>query len=164
MMITNHVNLDLQQPGQPAVINAVQEDRCTRQLKIKLTSGGADWPVPDTASVLVCFSRPDGAGGQYDTLPTGAAAWSAEGNVLTVLLAPQVLAVSGVVSLWITLSEGDSRLSTFAVLVNVAPRAGTDQDGGELLDVGSLILTDRQSGTRCRVYVSDSDLMMEEVN
>lgn len=163
MMITSIFTMDLQQPDKPAVVNAVQEDRYTRQLQITLTSAGADWPVPGNAGVLVCYTRPDGTGGRYDILPDGAAAWSASGNVLTVILAPQVLAVPGPVSLWITLTQAQTQLSTFSVLVNVAPRADP-ADGAEHTDVSALILTDRETNARFRFFVSGGDLMMEEVN
>lgn len=158
MMITNNVKLDLMLPGYPAIINAVQEDRYTRQLKITLTASGEDWSVPEGVSAMVHYSRPDGTGGQYDTLPDGAAAWSAAGNVLTVVLAPQVLAVAGSVNLWITLLQGQLQLSTFAVLLNVAPKAEPADSGTY---IRGLLLTDAETQTRYRIHVAGGNLMME---
>jgi len=132
MMITSRVSMELLAPAEPAVISGVQEDRYTRQLEMTLTRSGESWPVPEDVTVLVRYSRPDGSGGQYDTLPNGAQAWSAQNNVLTVALAPQVLAVPGAVNLWVSLIRQEVQLSTFAVVLHVAPKAGDDVQSTEV--------------------------------
>ena len=128
MMIKSKVSMDLMSPGNPPVVNGVKDDRYTRALEISLMASGTDWTVPEDAQVLISFSRPDGSGGQYDTLPNGSKAWSAEGNVLTVMLPPQVLAVSGPVSLWVSLIREEVQLSTFAIMLNVQGKAGADME------------------------------------
>lgn len=163
MMITNNVTMDLMLPGYPAVMYAVQEDRYTRQLRIELKCSGMNWPVPENVALRVRYARPDGTGGEYDTLPDGSSAWSAIGNVLTVLLAPQVLEVAGSVSLWITLLQGQIQLSTFPVLLHVTSKT-VPADNGTHTDVGGMILTDTKTQLRYRVYVSGGELMMEVMN
>lgn len=127
MKLISKISMDLMIPGYPPVISGVQDDRYSRELELALTASGEDWTVPSDAEVLVFFSRADGSGGRYDVLPDGTRAWSASGNVLTVALAPQVLAVPGPVNLWITLVRHEIQLSTFAVVLNVRPKAG-EQD------------------------------------
>ena len=132
MMITNKVSMDLMTPGVPAVINGVQEDRYTRSVELTLTISGEAWTIPEDVNILIRYARADGSGGQYDTLPNGEAAWAAKGNVLMVRLAPQVLALSGVVNLWISLIRQEVQISTFALLLNVHSKAGvyeTDSQG-----------------------------------
>lgn len=130
MMIVKKTNMDFLTGGHPAVVNAVENDRYVRALELTLTDGGAPWPVPEDAGVLVSYSRTDGSCGRYDTLPNGEAAWTAEDNVLTVVLAPQLMAVPGPVNVWISLIRGQAQLSTYAVVLNVLPGAG-EPDGEE---------------------------------
>lgn len=124
MKMISKINMDLMIPGYPPVISGVQDDRYTRQLELSLTADGETWTIPSGVSVLVYFSRADGSGGKYDVLPDGSKAWKISGNVITVDLAPQVLSVPGPVNLWITLLKQEVQLSTFAVVLNVQPKAG----------------------------------------
>lgn len=158
MMITNNVTLDLMKPGNPPIIHGVQEDRFTRRLALKLTAQGLDWIIPSDVSVEIAYSRCDGTGGRYDALPDGSAAWTFSGSTLTVVLPPQVLAVSGPVNLWITLRQGEEQLSTFPVVLDVA--AGQAAEGGEFAFVSCLVLTDQETGSRSRIRVSGGQLWM----
>ena len=119
MIITQKANLDLNDPGQTPRFNAVQDDRYSRNLELTLYSDGVSWPIPEDAAVLIRYSKPDGTGGEYDSLPDGSAAWAVEENVLTLALAPQVLTVPGMVSLSASLISGDQQITTFAVCLNV---------------------------------------------
>lgn len=119
MIITNKVNMDLRQPGFLPAIHAVQNDRYCRNLELTLLFGGEAWMIPEGVNVLVRYSKADGTGGEYDTLPDGSAAWTGEENVLTVALAPQVLTVPGPVHLAVSLVVGSCRVTTFSVLLNV---------------------------------------------
>lgn len=94
MIITSKIEMDLNWYDQPKV-EALQDDQYSRDVQITLLSDGAPWEVPEGASVIVNYIKPDGLGGEYDTMPNGDTAWSASGNVLTVKLAPQVLTVAG---------------------------------------------------------------------
>ena len=120
MIITSKLKMDLTQHTAIPMIHAVQDDRYSRYLELSLFSAGAPWPVPEDASVRVRYSKSDGKGGEYDTLPDGSCAWSKAENVLTIALAPQVLTVPGPVRLSVVLLQGHRRLSTFTILVRVA--------------------------------------------
>lgn len=119
MIITNQIKMDLTQQRPVEPIHAVQDDRYCRNLELSLTVGGEIWEIPVDAAVLIRYSKSDGTGGEYDTLPDGTAAWTAEGNVLTVALAPQVLTVPGPTSISIVLVRNEVQISTFPLLINV---------------------------------------------
>lgn len=125
MIITNKVTMDLKQLSWVAAIAAVQDDRYSRNLEITLLSGGETWEIPADAAVVIRYSKPDGMGGVYDTLPDGASAWSANGNILTVALAPQVLTTPGVVNLAVTMIREQQQISTFTILIHVTPKVGS---------------------------------------
>lgn len=125
MIITNKVTMDLKQLSWVAAIAAVQDDRYSRNLEITLLSGGEIWEIPEDAAVVIRYSKPDGIGGAYDTLPDGSTAWSANGNILTVALAPQVLTTPGVVNLAVTLIREHQQISTFTILIHVTPAVGS---------------------------------------
>jgi len=131
MKITHKVNLDLQQIGSVPVVPVVQKDWYSRYLEISLSCGGENWPIPETARALVSYSKADGKGGSYDTLPDGTKGWTAEGNVLTIALAPQVLTRAGAVNLTVSLLEGQEQISTFLLLLDVQAAAGSQQEDSE---------------------------------
>lgn len=119
MIIVNKVNMDLTQPGFVPVVNVVQNDRYSRALELTLYSGGEVWSIPEEASAVIRYSKSDGKEGLYDALPNGEKAWSAAENVLTVMLAPQVLTAAGAVQLEVSLLEKDVQITTFSILLNV---------------------------------------------
>ena len=118
MTITSKIEMDLNWYDQPKV-EALQDDQYSRDVQITLLSDGAPWAVPEGASVIVNYIKPDGLGGEYDTMPNGDTAWSASGNVLTVKLAPQVLTVPGAVYMGITMVLEHKAINTFRILINV---------------------------------------------
>lgn len=119
MIITQKIKLDFARRGITPRVYAVQGDSYTREVEISLYENDAAWAVPDGASVMVRYRKPDGTGGVYDTLPDGTQAWSASGHSLTVTLAPQMLTVEGFVQAQIQISQGTNVLATtgFDVLV-----------------------------------------------
>lgn len=129
MLVTTKISIDLQRPVLPAVINAVQGDQNTRRLEISLYSGGTAWPVPEGAEVAMRYRKFDKTKGYYDTMPDGSSAWSAQGNVITMLLAPQMLTVAGPVMAQLEMILNSSLLATFTMQINVAenPAAGVLQ-------------------------------------
>lgn len=131
MMIIRKANMDFLTGGHPVLVNAVENDRYVRGLELTLTDGGVPWTVPEDARILVSYSRADGSSGCYDTLPNGETAWTAEENVLSVVLAPQLMAVPGPVNVWISLIRGQEQLSTYAVVLKVLPCAGEIGGGAE---------------------------------
>lgn len=102
------------------VVNAVQNDRYCRNLEMELYAGDTPWQIPETAAVVVSYVKPDGKGGEYDTLPDGTVGWFAQGNTLTVALAPQMLTVPGVTCMMISVILEEKQISTFGILVNVS--------------------------------------------
>lgn len=128
MIVTSKISMDLLENGYVPAIEAVQNDRYCRNLELTLYAGGEAWAVPEDAEVVVHYSKSDGTGGEYDTLPDGSCAWSAAENVLTVALAPQVLTAVGPVNLAVSLSVGDARVTTFSLLVNVQAEVGSEVD------------------------------------
>ena len=90
MLITTKLALDFQKPTNPVTVNAVQGDQNTRCIQVSLLSGGEPWQIPEGVRVAMRFRKPDMTGGYYDAMPDGTDAWSADGNVVTMQLAPQI--------------------------------------------------------------------------
>ena len=126
MIVTSKLTMDLQNPAPAGRIHAVQNDRYCRNLEITLLAGGESWPVPEDAAVVIRYSKADGTDGEYDVLPDGTAAWTAEENVLTVALAPQVLTAAGPVSLMLSVILEEKQISSFRVLLQVDPAVGLE--------------------------------------
>lgn len=122
MIATTKFSMDLARPGVTPILDAVQEDKYSRELQIGLYTNGVAFPVPEDCAVLIRYGKPDGRGGVYDTMPDGTAAWSISGNEVTVRLAPQVCTVAGKVTLSVTLLHGGAELSCFPVQLNVHGR------------------------------------------
>lgn len=118
-MITHKLTMDLAKFNSITTIHATQFDHYSHQLEISLQENGNNWSIPQTASVQVQYSKADGTGRKYHTLPDGRCAWQIAGNTLTVILEPLVLTVPGAVSLSITLMQGQMQISTFSVIVSV---------------------------------------------
>ena len=120
MMYVKH-KLEIDLSGQAVMprVDMVEGDQYARQLELSLLCGGESWEIPEDVHAAVRFRKPDGTGGEYDSLPDGSPAWSASGNVLTVELAPQVLSCPGNGILSVVLTQGDARVSTFHILFQV---------------------------------------------
>lgn len=120
MTITQHISIDLQQPGNAPMIHATQGDEYTRAVEIDLYSGGMAWNPPSGCEVVIRYGKPDGKGGIYGTLPDGTTAWSIDGNTVSVVLAPQMLTVPGIVKAQVLIVVDQKQLvSTFYFAVNV---------------------------------------------
>ena len=123
MITTSKLQMDLTKDTSPAAIQVMQDDRYSRNVELSLFSGGDSWIIPDGVSVLIRYSKADGTGGTYDTMPDGSTAWFAAENILTVALAPQVLTVPGPVTLTISLLQDHIQISLFSIFLNVKPVA-----------------------------------------
>ena len=119
MVITHKLPMDLEVKASNLWIEMPQGDECTRKIRFVLTANGLPWEIPADAAVMICFHKQDGTVGEYDTLPDGTLAWSAERNVLTVTVAPQILAAAGRVFLHVRILQEESALSTFPVEIHV---------------------------------------------
>lgn len=119
MIITHKLTMDLGRCGTAPLIDAVQDDRYTRNAELTLLDQGEAWEIPAEAQIAVAYRKADNTGGHYDTLPDGTSAWSAEGNVLTIAIAPQVLTAAGMVSLSVQVTLEEQVISTFRFLIHV---------------------------------------------
>ena len=120
MTITNKLSIDLARREAAVQADAVQGD-CGRKLSLLLHTNAVPWPIPENVRALIRYCKSDGIGGEYDTLPDSACAWSAADNVLTVALAPQVLTTPGQTTLSVLLTDGEKEVSTFDILLHVHP-------------------------------------------
>lgn len=120
MTTTQKIKLDFARHGITPRVYAVQGDSYTREVEISLYENDATWEVPDGASVMVRYRKPNGTGNVYDTLPDGTPACSVNGNVLTIMLAPEVLTYPGVALVQPQITSGDAVIATIAFEVSVA--------------------------------------------
>lgn len=139
MIITHKIKMDLTRREVTPRVDAVQDDKYSRDLEITLLSGGAAWEVPEGCTAAVSYVKPDGTVGKYDTLPDGGTAWSAAGNVLTVALAPQALTVAGAVALHVHVYSGEAVLSTFEILLNVQRNPAINADSEDYINVSGCL-------------------------
>ena len=124
MKITHKIDIHLDNYRPAPEIVVMQCDANTRELQFTLYSNNAAWSVPESAKIYVGYSKPDGTGGFYNTLPDGTGACTAESNMVTAVLAEQVLTVPGKVFVSVSLQEEGQILATFAVQLNVKPKPG----------------------------------------
>ena len=119
MIITHKLSLDLVNGGTVLRISGVQHDKYVRHIELSLFAGGTPWAIPSGVSAVIHYASADGRCGSYDTLADGTAAYTIADNRLTVVLAPQVCAVSGITRLSVCLMKGGTELNTAAIMVHV---------------------------------------------
>ena len=124
MKIKHPIALNLSADTIPARLHMVQGDANTRTIVATLWDGAQPYSVPDGASVMVRFRKPDGTGGLYDASEAGEKI-SFSGGVVTAPVATQMLAVAGNVFAEIDIFGGGAgtaaeRLTTFRFTVEVA--------------------------------------------
>lgn len=121
MQVTTKISVDMAKPNLSARVNAVQGDGNTRLAELFLLSGGAVWKPPDGVEASIAYCQPDGHRGLYDKLADGTDAISISGNVATLILAPQMLSVSGTVQATLVFNDAQlNRLTTFPFSISVA--------------------------------------------
>ena len=126
MEITHKISMDFGRNCIRPRIAAVQGDSYTRVVELTMYENGAVWLMPEGAKVFVRYRKSDNTGGVYDLLPDGTPAWSAQGNVLRVVLAPQMLTVEGCVDAQVEIVLGTASLGsfTFFIIVEKDPSVG----------------------------------------
>lgn len=127
MIITKLREFDLLEPPVQEPVHAVQCDANTRAVAVTLTVGGVAWEPPADTGISVAFKKPDGKKGWYDKLPDKSPACSVSGNVVTAILAPEVLTAAGKVDAVIVFQDKNlNQLATFgfSILVEPNPAAG----------------------------------------
>lgn len=121
----NIENMDLAKPSVIPVVRMMQDDRAGRQLTISLFENGQAWTPPEEITALIMYSKPDGTGGTYDSIPgITEKAWSFAENRISVAIAPQVVSVPGMVLLSVKLLFGNYQLHTFSVRIDVQKTPG----------------------------------------
>lgn len=130
MTVTHKItNMELTGSGRPYQIHAKQGDTNTRVVEISLYANNTPFQPPDGTNFVVRFRKQDGTSGMYDTMPDGTTpAATAEANLLTVNLAPQMLTCPGKVQCDVALVNGTEVLATFDfwLIVDTSPSEGTD--------------------------------------
>lgn len=127
MEIIHKLVMDLETKTPTKWIELPRGDANTRKIRFLLKTNQDPWIIPDGVVALIRYQKSDGTKGEYDTLPDGTSAWSAEGNILTVTLAPQVQSAAGEVMLYVCLRLDGLVLNTFAVELHVLAM----EDGSE---------------------------------
>lgn len=125
--VTKKIRIDLANQGGLdflSTIHAVQGDAYSRLVAFELYNGGAKYTPPEGTTAIVRYRREDGTRGNYDVLPDGSSAYTINGNMLTVALAPQLCIVPGLVQLAVGLISGNAEINTFSVRVVVQPNPG----------------------------------------
>lgn len=120
MTITHKLSIDLLRQENITPIDMVQND-CGRFLALLLHANGIPWAIPQGVEIRVRYRKSDGIGGEYNLLPNGNCAWSMDGNVLTIALAPQVLTAAGETVLSVLLTKEHAVIHTFDIRLRVLP-------------------------------------------
>lgn len=126
MLITLKLGtIDLAVRSPASVANAVQDDKVSRQIQFSLNENGSPWTIPADSSLVLSYIKPDGKGGMYDTLPDGSPAFTIDGNQVTVILAPQVCTVPGLVKMTVGFLQGQTSLYSFVIDLVVQANPGS---------------------------------------
>lgn len=107
------VSFDLSAPAKAQRIYVKQNDDGTRAVDISLFSGGNPWLPPAGAAISLCYHKPDGTSGNYDTLPDGSRAYQIQEHHIIFHLAPQLMSCPGQVSCELIIAAGGQRISSF---------------------------------------------------
>lgn len=121
MRVIHRVNLDMYKRGIMPRVDIVQGDTYSRVLEVHLYVNRMPWQVPQDTNICVGYRKPDGTDGVYDTLEDGTIAGTVEGNVVSVILAPQMLSVPGTVIANIMFQDLQlNQIGTFPIAIGVA--------------------------------------------
>jgi hypothetical protein len=119
MMTTHKLTTDLLTKGPIQTIEVVQGDTLTRMMELTVLCGGESWEVPG-CDFTIRYRKSDGTSGSYIKV-LGQPAVQCTGNVLTLLLSPDLMDQPGIVQVQVELNSLDLRLRTFPFLILVDP-------------------------------------------
>ena len=120
IMIVKHPYLiDLSHLTTALPLQVIQGDTDTHALELELHQGSGAWNVPNGAALMVGYVRADGAGGTYDTLPDGSAAFAIRDYIVDAVIAAPMLAVPGPVRMTVYLLHEGQRLHIFEGVIHV---------------------------------------------
>lgn len=120
MIAIQKFDMHLDRPEKKLRICGVQGDTLSRGVCFRMYQNNRAWIIPKGTRVAVWYVKEDRTGGMYDALPDGAQAWRAEGNALTVYLAPQMFTAAGEVRVQLELKCGEAVLRSFAFALEVS--------------------------------------------
>ncbi len=127
MKVTSQITADLLHPNVATLVYAKQTDQQSRFISVTLLEGSQPWTPPTGALIAVRYRKPDGTIGWYDTTENKAKAVTMSGNVATIQLAAQALAVSGDVYIELEFyTQSAEKLSSFAWTLAVEASAVSD--------------------------------------
>lgn len=127
MKVTSQITVDLLHPNVATLVYAKQTDQQSRFISATLLEGSKPWTPPTGALIAVRYRKPDGTIGWYDTTENKAKAVTMSGNVATIQLAAQALAVSGDVYIELEFyTQSAEKLSSFAWILAVEASAVSD--------------------------------------
>lgn len=127
MKVTSQITVDLLHPNVATLVYAKQTDQQSRFISATLLEGSQPWTPPTGVLTAVRYRKPDGTIGWYDTTENKAAAVTMSGNVATIQLAAQALAVSGDVYIELEFyTQSAEKLSSFAWVLAVEASAVSD--------------------------------------
>lgn len=117
--ITKHIICELT-GYKPGTVDVSQGDRRSRAVSCRLMENGTPWMIPDGSVARIAYTLPDGTEGLYDRRPDGTPMWEISGNIVTVILADQIMAQAGMAQMSILIigPEG-GQLATWPIRVMV---------------------------------------------
>ena len=121
----NRITIDVSDPLNTQVVKAVQEDIRSRFVQVTLVRNGEALSIPVGAYGMIGIRRPNDTYVLYDETEDETPALTISGNVVTVYLSQEALAVAGNLYTSVSLysSDGKTRLTAFHFMVNVEPTA-----------------------------------------
>ena len=109
---TTTVDLNVGYPNIATVVHAVQGDNQSRILTANLYDGGIAWTPPTGAVGVIKFHTPLGTSGMYDTDEEGNTAVTWTGNVATLRIVQNALAVAGDVPMQLSFYDSQGAVIT----------------------------------------------------
>lgn len=109
---TTTVDLNVGYPNIATVVHAVQGDNQSRILTANLYDGGIAWTPPTGAVGVIKFHTPLGTTGMYDTDEEGNTAVTWTGNVATLRIVQNALAVAGDVPMQLSFYDDQGAVIT----------------------------------------------------
>lgn len=115
-----NLKVDIAHSGFVSPVEAVQGDGGLRSISVELTARGKPWYPPAGTEIAVVYTHSDGTKGLYNKLPDGRKAVTVRDNIVTAVLAPQMLSTAGEVKAAIVFSnEKLDQLTTFPITITV---------------------------------------------
>lgn len=125
---TTELDLNLRLPNLCVIAHAVQGDALARVITANLYDGSTPWTPPEGAIGVIKFSTALGTSGMYDTDEDGNTAVTWSGNVATLRIVQNAIAVPGDVPMQLKFYDGNEALSTFRWECLVEPSTMTDTE------------------------------------